>query len=49
VDDAFTPASDWGVRLELSDHPWSRWSSGQRQRLALAVAVSHRPLVRLSN
>ncbi len=47
VDDAFAMASDWGVALELWDQPWSQLSGGERQRLALAVAVSRRPLVLL--
>jgi putative ABC transport system ATP-binding protein len=47
VDDAYALAADWGVGLELWDQPWSRLSGGERQRLALAVAVSRRPLVLL--
>ena len=47
VGDAFALASDWGVAPELWDQPWSRLSGGERQRLALAVAVSRRPLVLL--
>ena len=47
ADDAVALATGWGVDTALWDQQWNRLSGGERQRIALAVAVSRRPLVLL--